>query len=83
MEASGTSPSAPGGKRVREATAVINQELCIQCGLCIEACPEQAIRINGITEIDQSKCTGCGACANVCPNEAISIQEIALHRARS
>jgi 2-oxoglutarate ferredoxin oxidoreductase subunit delta len=83
IEASGTIPSAPGKKRFRNLAALIDQERCMSCGLCIEACPEQAISMNDIVEIDSGKCTGCGSCIKVCPNEAISLLETTARRASS
>ena len=45
---------------------------CIQCGVCAEGCP-----VNAISEgddkyvINQDECIECGACCGECPNEAI------------
>jgi NADH-quinone oxidoreductase subunit F len=57
-------------------TYKIDTELCTQCGLCIENCPDQAItveKVDGeeIHVIDQAKCTHCGKCAEACPVDAI------------
>lgn len=50
---------------------VINQEDCIKCGACMNACPVGAIEdLDGKYEISE-KCIGCGVCANVCPINAI------------
>jgi dissimilatory sulfite reductase (desulfoviridin) alpha/beta subunit len=56
-----------------------NQELCIQCNACIEACKVDAISEtdDGI-EIDTSKCINCGSCIRVCPTEAIITKEKGL-----
>ena len=56
-------------------TAVVDQERCVSCGLCVELCPEQAISmsLNYIVAIDPGTCTGCGSCVDECPNEAISL----------
>ena len=43
---------------------------CAQCGLCIGACPLNAIKRNlktGAIIVDEEKCTGCGQCVHVCP----------------
>lgn len=90
IEATGTNLSAPikqfnpasdGKRRFRKMTAVIDQERCMNCGLCVDLCPEQAISMNYTVSIDSSKCTGCGSCINGCPNEAISLSEKARRAA--
>ena len=64
-------------------TAVLDQERCMNCGLCVDLCPEQAISMssNYTVVLDSSKCTGCGSCINECPNEAISLAEPARRAA--
>lgn len=54
--------------------AVIDQDACISCGLCREAC-----RYEAITEdfnVKMMKCEGCGACMLVCPEKAISLVNV-------
>jgi ferredoxin len=47
-------------------------EECINCGACIDECPEGAISEGDeIAVIDPEKCTDCGNCVEVCPVEAI------------
>lgn len=57
------------------ATAVINKNACIQCGLCVRECPRKVItKARGeFPQINESKCIGCGACQSVCPARAISM----------
>ena len=51
-----------------------NAEKCTGCGMCIEACPENAIRIvDDKSATDRGRCKGSGTCAEVCPNEARSL----------
>jgi formate dehydrogenase beta subunit len=61
-------------------TVYVNQELCIGCGACVDACPF------GVPHVDEKlgksrKCTGCydrvsngltTACAKTCPTQAIT-----------
>jgi len=53
--------------------AVIDEEKCINCGLCKESCRFDAINEN--LEVDPFMCEGCGVCVVVCPNEAIHLRE--------
>jgi ferredoxin len=50
----------------------IDQDLCANCGTCVDACPFEAISANGVTKINYEKCMGCGVCVDLCPSEAIS-----------
>ncbi|HAA08165.1 MAG: 4Fe-4S binding protein [Syntrophomonadaceae bacterium] len=49
---------------------VINEKECVNCGLCADVCPVNAIGI-GKYSIDPETCIGCGECADSCPAEAI------------
>ncbi|MEF9985307.1 MAG: 4Fe-4S binding protein [Malacoplasma sp.] len=54
--------------------AVVEENKCESCQLCITVCPTDSITIiNGKASIDDS-CIACGACVAVCPNEAIEIK---------
>ncbi len=54
--------------------AHIDGERCSGCGICVEACPREAIRIEGgLATVDAERCTGCAVCVDECPNEAICV----------
>lgn len=47
-------------------------DLCIGCGACVRACPNNAHRIGQSAHImDRSACAGCGRCAWACPSGAL------------
>ncbi|MDD3150617.1 MAG: LdpA C-terminal domain-containing domain [Candidatus Gastranaerophilales bacterium] len=55
--------------------AVINNEKCVLCKKCIEACPQNAL-YNGKKQIlIKNNCVGCRACSKVCKKNAISFEE--------
>ncbi len=50
----------------------VRKDLCLGCGLCLDACLRAAISIvSGQAEIDQRRCDQCGACVASCPQDAI------------
>ena len=44
---------------------------CALCGLCVDICPQNAIRNAENIEIDEKKCIGCRKCISVCNNNAV------------
>ena len=64
------------------AMAVIDEEKCIECGLCVHTCPKGIIAKQEGEKpiIDASECIGCGACHSACPVEAITIYPVEQHR---
>ncbi|MEA1994369.1 MAG: glycyl-radical enzyme activating protein [Euryarchaeota archaeon] len=47
---------------------------CINCGKCIQICPEEAvIEENDGISILRKKCTSCGLCGEVCPSGALQV----------
>ncbi|MCK4936197.1 MAG: 4Fe-4S binding protein [Elusimicrobiales bacterium] len=51
--------------------AVINKELCNECGLCRELCRFEAISED--YTVNPIACEGCDFCANACPQKAIKM----------
>ncbi len=50
----------------------IDQDDCISCGRCVDACPYNAIQYDGEKPvIIQTRCKQCGECVSVCPKDAI------------
>ncbi len=48
----------------------LDDDICIECENCIEACPVDAISEE--FEVDDEACTRCNSCIEVCPVDAIS-----------
>jgi Fe-S-cluster-containing hydrogenase component 2 len=55
----------------------ISRELCTGCGLCVDACSVEAIKlVDQRAVIDDTLCTACEACIEACSNEAITTRPI-------
>jgi MinD superfamily P-loop ATPase len=54
-------------------TAVINNAICTECGLCREICRWDAI--STAYEVNPVDCEGCGVCVHFCPETAIEFPE--------
>ena len=61
---------------------VIDVERCKGCGLCIAACPQQALASSGVLNKSgyivahmerPEACIGCAFCAMTCPDIAIEV----------
>ncbi len=56
--------------------AVVDTEKCTACGICVEKCQINAVKIdeqNGYTTINLDRCIGCGNCVANCPSEALRL----------
>ena len=51
----------------------VDEDLCLGCGECVEACPFDAIAVDRVAGVDGVRCVGCGVCALVCPVDALSL----------
>ena len=66
-------------RRLERHTITIDQDTCIGCALCVDACKialkgDQAPFIKeGLVYINEAKCIGCGACAAICPADCIKV----------
>jgi len=55
--------------------AVIDPELCLGCGDCIERCQVEAIHeMDDVSVVDRDRCIGCGLCVSGCPNDVARLE---------
>ena len=61
---------------VEAITAVVNEDLCKQCGQCVEVCPFSAIvwERKQPARVISAACAGCGTCGAECPFDAITMR---------
>ncbi len=67
-------PKVPGNRPYKKAGGVglvpKADKNCVSCGLCVQACPAQAISRDNIKEADPKKCISCMRCVVRCPESA-------------
>lgn len=58
--------------------AVIDENTCIGCTLCIQACPVDAIlgAAKHMHTVIESECTGCELCVEPCPVDCITMEPV-------
>jgi len=63
------------GAHTEKTVVVIDEQACIGCTLCIQACPVDAIvgAAKQMHTVIASECTGCNLCIPPCPVECIHI----------
>lgn len=67
-----------------KGTVSFNQDRCKGCGLCVEACPVNIVKIDQkiinkkgyspASVLEMDKCIGCTNCATMCPDEVITVE---------
>jgi electron transport complex protein RnfB len=73
------SPLNPAhGAEAPRSVAVIDENWCIGCTLCIKACPTDAILGSNklMHTVIEPYCTGCELCLPVCPVDCISLENV-------
>lgn len=51
---------------------MIDKEMCIKCGICMDKCPVGAIDLER-QDIEESRCIACLGCINNCPVNAVKM----------
>ncbi len=69
-------PLGEGLKHKPKSVAVIDENLCIGCTLCIQACPVDAIvgAAKQMHTVLADACTGCELCVQPCPVDCIHME---------
>lgn len=64
-----------GEEKETKTVVVIDEETCIGCTLCIQACPVDAIlgAAKQMHTVISSECTGCDLCIPPCPVDCIHV----------
>jgi heterodisulfide reductase subunit A len=68
---------AKGEVEIDPAIAVVRQEMCTSCGMCVEVCAYKAIEIDPKRKkavVNATTCKGCGTCVATCRATAIELQ---------
>ncbi len=65
-----------GEVTISPTVAVVDEELCSGCKVCISLCPYSAISFishdgTGVARVNEALCKGCGTCVAACPAAAI------------
>ena len=63
------------GQHAEKRVAVIDEQTCIGCTLCIQACPVDAIlgAAKQMHTVIEAECTGCELCLPPCPVDCIEM----------
>lgn len=68
-------------EKQENAVAVIDEQACIGCTLCIQACPVDAIlgAAKQMHTVIAHECTGCALCLPPCPVECITMEPVTVN----
>ncbi|MFA6631014.1 MAG: 4Fe-4S binding protein, partial [Kiritimatiellia bacterium] len=51
---------------------------CVRCGLCVKACPVQALSLPAgapVPLLNGQRCISCSCCHEICPKDAIRMTQ--------
>ncbi len=73
--ASAIIPMSRGTVRLEAISAVVDEDLCSGCRICVSVCPYEAITYDEkdkVSRVNEALCKGCGTCGAACPSGAMS-----------
>ena len=64
---------------VAPTVSVVDEDLCVGCGLCETVCQFNAIQVEDTesgraARVTAASCKGCGTCGASCPQQAITMK---------
>jgi electron transport complex protein RnfB len=70
--------AAHGEEKETKTVVYIDEDICIGCTLCIQACPVDAIlgAAKHMHTVIESECTGCDLCIPPCPVDCIHVKPV-------
>ena len=67
-------PLMQGEVEIEPLVAIVNENVCVGCGICEAVCPFGALSLEGgVMRVNEVVCKGCGSCGSACPSGAISM----------
>ncbi len=54
--------------------ALVDEEICAACEICVDRCQMDAIEVNGHAQVLRERCIGCGLCVTTCETEAMYLE---------
>jgi heterodisulfide reductase subunit A len=73
--ASALIPMSRGTVKIEAISAVVDEDLCSGCQICVSVCPYGAISFDEkdkVSRVNEALCKGCGTCGAACPSGAMS-----------
>jgi electron transport complex protein RnfB len=76
LDRSPAPPDPTFGEAKAAEVAIIAENICIGCGICLQKCPVDAIlgAPNFLHTVIASECTGCELCVAPCPVDCITME---------
>ncbi|MFH1690278.1 MAG: CoB--CoM heterodisulfide reductase iron-sulfur subunit A family protein [Candidatus Eisenbacteria bacterium] len=68
-------PMSRGTVRIEAISAVVDEDRCSGCRICVSVCPYGAISYDEkdkVSRVNEALCKGCGTCGAACPSGAMS-----------